>query len=380
MRINGLIVTLGALAAVSLAGCHREANELAHHHHGESEETEAHEGHDGEIMLDAHRAETLGVVVTEVQPSDFSIVLEVSGELTGNPSDRSAVTARSAGIVHLSPALVQGAVVGAGQALASVSAKGMAGGDANEAARIALEAAKRELDRLTPLAEEGIVTRRDFNAARQRYDEARAAVAGKGGAGSSASSPKSGTVTEVLVSEGQFVEAGQPIAYISGNSSLSLRADVPERHARFVPTVTGASFRTAYADEAEDVSKYNGVLSGRPSVAGATGGYIPVYFKLVNDGSLVGGTFCTVYLRGGVRPNVITLPVDAVTEQQGQNFVYILEHEGAYRKQPVTLGESDGSKVEIVSGLKSGEKVVTQGATFVRLAETSDVVPEGHKH
>ncbi len=36
--------------------------------------------------------------------------------------------------------------------------------------------------------------------------------------------------------------------------------------------------------------------------------------------------------------------------------------------------------IEIKSGLKPGDEVVTEGTTFVRLAETSGVVPEGHKH
>lgn len=384
-----------AFAIVPLTSCRHEKNELVHDHSHHGAEGAEHEGeedghghesghagsHEGEIVLDAHRAETLGVAVTEIQPGEFSTVLEVSGELTGNPSERATVAARSAGIVKLLPALTEGATVAAGQPLASVSAHGMAGGDSNEAAKIALDAAKRELDRLTPLAKDGIVTQRDFNAARQRYEEAKAAASGAGnGAGSSAVAPRGGTVTSVLVRDGEFVDAGQPIAYISANNSLSLRADVPERYARFVTTVTDASFRTAYADDAEEISKYGGRLTGKPSAATSAGGYIPVYFQLKNDGSLVGGTFCTVYLRGTNREGVISVPVEAVTEQQGQNFVYILEHEDAYRKQPVTVGASDGRKIEIVAGLKGGEKVVTGGTTFVRLAETSGVVPEGHSH
>ena len=43
------------------------------------------------------------------------------------------------------------------------------------------------------------------------------------------------------------------------------------------------------------------------------------------------------------------------------------------------LGESDGTRVEILSGLKSGEKVVIQGAIHVKLAASTMEIP-GHSH
>ena len=121
-------------------------------------------------------------------------------------------------------------------------------------------------------------------------------------------------------------------------------------------------------------------MTGLPDAATATGGYIPLYFTLRNDGTLVAGSYATVYLQSNSEREVLSVPVEAVTEQQGVKFVYLLEHEGAYRKQPVVTGDTDGNRIEIRSGINTGDKVVTQGTTFVRLAETSGAVPEGHKH
>lgn len=395
MRITRYMPVLIAVAALNATSCRHEANELAHDHAHHSEENGAHEdgddhedhasehgdSHDGEIILSPERAKELGVDVTEIAPGTFSGVIEVAGQLSASPSDQSTVAARSAGLLTFAPGITEGAQVSRGRTIATVTARAMAGGDVNEANRIALEAAKRELDRLTPLAEEGIVTRRDYNAARQRYDEARAAVASGGGkAGSAAVAPTSGTITALLATEGQYVDAGQPIATISGTSAVTLRADLPERYASSLASISGATFRTAYDQTTHDIADYRGTMTGRPTGATATGGYIPVYYTLHNDGTLIPGSYCTVYLRGSSRDNIFTVPVESVTEQQGVKFVYIREHDDAYRKQPVTVGANDGRNIEITSGLKAGDRVVTSGTIFVRLAETSGVVPEGHKH
>ena len=48
-------------------------------------------------------------------------------------------------------------------------------------------------------------------------------------------------------------------------------------------------------------------------------------------------------------------------------------------KQEVTLGESDGERVEILTGVKQGDHVVTKGAVQVRLASAANAIP-AHNH
>ena len=78
--------------------------------------------------------------------------------------------------------------------------------------------------------------------------------------------------------------------------------------------------------------------------------------------------------------HVITLPLEAISEQQGVKFVYIKLDEECYQKQEVKTGLSDGERIEILSGLEEGQEVVTRGVTQVRLAASASVVPEGHSH
>ncbi len=412
--LRGLLPGLVVAVGLTFGACHREQNELAHHHHHHGAEAAEHEGHDhdhahhegeehhhdedgedhdehereagshsheGEIMLSPEKARKLGVIVTEITPGSFEEVVTVSGELTAAPSAQSTVTARSAGIVTLSDAATPGSVVRQGQSIASISGKGMAGGDSNEASAVALAAAKRELDRLTPLHKDGIVSTRDYNAALQAYESAKAAVGNSNGtAGSAAVAPTSGTLTALLVSQGQYVDAGTPIAQISASSDLNLCASLPERMIRFLPQVKGAKFRTAYSDVVYDIADFNGRRTAQGATTVADKGYFPVYFTLANDGSLSSGSFCEVYLTGAEREGVISVPVAAISEQQGKFFVYVQEHDDAYEKRPVTLGADAGDRVEVVAGLQPGDKVVTDGVTFVRLAETSGAIPEGHSH
>lgn len=402
MKLNSLIAIVCAAAASGFlfAACHRESNELAHNHdhshaghsheaehqhepeHEHAEETQtAATPADGEIVIEPEKAAKLGIESTPLAPADFHEVIAVGGELTSSPASQSTVTARSAGIVSLKTAAAPGTFVNQGTAIATVSGRGMAGGDANESARVALEAAKRELDRITPLHADGIVSTRDYNAARQTYDAAKAAAGSTaGGSGTVATAPTSGQITQLLVSEGQFVDAGTPIAIIAGSSELTLKANLPQRNAAFLPTVSGARFRTSYSPEVLDITRFNGHRSSGTAATVATSGYIPVYFTLKNDGTLSAGSYCEVFLTGNKRENVLSVPESALSEQQGTYFVYVQLDDECYTKRPVTLGATSGDRREILSGINPGDRIVTKGTTFVRLAESSGVVPEGHSH
>lgn len=356
--------------------------------HDDHDEVEAHEDgdhdHDGEsglIIMTDERVKQLGVDVEAIQPGEFSKVIKVAGEITTMPGSDGIVAARQSGIVKLASGITEGASVATGRTIASVTAKGISGGDPNEAARVAYDAAKRELDRITPLHNEGIVTTREYNAARQRVDEARVALSGSPKGGSAATAPISGTITSIAVVDGEFVEAGQTIATISSNNALSLRADLPGNAVSFLSNITGAKFRPSYSSDVIDVTAAGGKLISKPTTSTASNGYIPIYFSLPKGAAeLIGGSYCEVFLLGAPRTDVISVPEEAISEQQGRYFVYVEVKPLHFEKRPVTVGESNGTHSEILAGLNPGDKVVTKGMTYVKLAETSGVVPEAHSH
>lgn len=328
-----------------------------------------------EISLCPETAARFGVVTETIQPRPFSPALKVSGEITSSSSSQGTASARSTGVITLSKGIELGATVHQGQAIASINGKGMAGGDANAQAKAAMDAARRELDRLEPLYKEGIVSARDYNASVAAYDQACASYSGSA-SGSGVTAPVSGVITDLLVKTGQVVNAGDPIAVISqGNGQLTLRADVPARHRNMLVTITG----TNVVEPQSGVTVTAGRMLSNASTTPAQGGYIPVHFTFNGQGAIPAGTFVDVYLLGSTR-DALTVPMAAITEQNGEFYVYRQIDEDCYEKMLVTPGASDGERVEIASGVKPGMTIVIKGATVIKLAESSAAVPEGHSH
>jgi cobalt-zinc-cadmium efflux system membrane fusion protein len=69
-----------------------------------------------------------------------------------------------------------------------------------------------------------------------------------------------------------------------------------------------------------------------------------------------------------VRPQQmrIMLPVEAVLYDGEKTEVYIPGADGKYAVRAVTVGATRGKQIEILSGLRDGDQVVTQGAAFLR--------------
>ena len=373
------------LFSAALLSCGKGGHEG--HAHGADEEQEAHAeahghqheaGHGDEIALSPESAKRFGVTVEKVSRGEFAEALKVSGQIEPAPMDQSVISAPTSGILRLTQGLSVGSRVSAGARVGSIDSRGVAGGDPNAGARTAVESARRELDRITPLYKEGLASAKEYNDARAAYETALAGYSPRAASGA-VTAASSGVITRLQARSGQYVAVGEPIAVVSGNSSLTLRADLPARHAAFLPMVRSANFRPEHIAEAVNTGDLGGrLLSGSTSPAGA--GYIPVFFSFNNNGSMVPGSYAEVWLLGPVRGDVISVPVEALTEQQGAFYVYTRVHDDAYLKHRVQTGGSDGRRVEILSGLKEGDMLVTGGASVVKMAENSGNIPEGHSH
>ncbi|MDE6554255.1 MAG: HlyD family efflux transporter periplasmic adaptor subunit, partial [Muribaculaceae bacterium] len=232
------------------------------HEHGEHDDHDhdSHEGHDhgSLIELKHEQAERFGVETERIDPSVFSEVTVVSGRIESKASDEGVATATRNGILTLSPNINVGVRVGAGTSLGSISASNVQGGDPSVQATAARNAAKRELDRLKPLHDDGIVSTEEYNSALRAYEEAEANVKTLRQGSASVTSPKAGVITQLLAKSGEYVEIGQRIAVVSGNTSLTLRADVPEKYIGRLAGVKTANFRPASSDETISLENLDG--------------------------------------------------------------------------------------------------------------------------
>ena len=100
---------------------------------------------------------------------------------------------------------------------------------------------------------EKIVTQSDYNTALENYEKARieyeSVLNSKAKAGNTIKSPINGYVLETLVSNGDYVNAGDPIAKVVRNNKMMLVADVPLRYQNKLSLVKSATFVTEGSEE-----------------------------------------------------------------------------------------------------------------------------------
>ncbi len=381
MRINKISIIL--LAAILLVGCGdgKENQHAAHEKEVAEDVHDDHESHDGEIFIGKDRAKQLGIKAVAINPGKFRSVLNVSGEILLAQGAQKLAVAKTSGIVTFASMISEGTDIRKGGLICSISASGMQGGSPNTSAKIAYETAKAEYERLKPLYEEKLATAREFKEAKEAYELAENAYLGARG-GNSVASPLSGIVDRLLVENGSYVDAGTPVASVSENRRLTLRAYVPQKYYSEQASVQSANFKLSYSPKVYSLSALDGrrVSSGSMAVSTTDRGYTSVSFDFDNAGGIVPGSYAEVYLLGQERSNVLSIPLAALTEEMGYYFVYVEREVGAYEKCRVMTGACDGINIEVVSGLKKGDNVVVEGGVLVKIAANSSVVPEGHHH
>lgn len=376
---------MGALAVSVLCACHNhEHGEEGHDHEAElAAGKEGHDHHPDEIILSAEKAKAAGIAVEAVKPGKFYQILQTSGQILAAQGEETTVVASAPGVVRFARTLAPGMAVGRGTTLFHLSSDNLEGGDPVERAYIAYQNAKAEYERAQPLAEKQIVSRKDLQALKAAYEDAQVAYEaldpGHVRKGVAVAAPAGGFVKNVAVKEGDYVSTGQPLATLTQNRKLQLRADVSERHYGFLGQIRSARFKTPYDDAVYSVDSLRGRILSYGKASDDASYYIPVTFEFDNAGDIVPGALVEVSLLGAERKDVLTLPLSALTEEQGMYFVYLQEDKEVYRKQEVRIGADDGLRVEILTGLKAGDRVVTRGAMHVKLASASNAIP-AHTH
>lgn len=378
MKLKLLFAIAVFASSFVLSGCKE------HHHHDEEEHAEEHH-HDG-IILAPDKAKAAGVVVETINPGTFHGVIHTSGKVMSASCDETTVVATISGRVAHANHISEGMQISAGASLFTITSAGMqvADGDPVQRAKIEYEKAERDFRRAELLIKDKIISEKDFAVAKAEYEAAKltynAVMKNRSAGGSVVSAVKGGFVKQCMVNDGDYVEAGQPLLIITQNQHLYLRAEVPERRFNELNGIQCAKFRTSYSDQLYDITDMGGHIQSYGRSAEVNNSYIPVIFEFNNTGDIVQGSFADIYLITKERPNVITVPITALTEEQGLHYIYIQEEKDAdcYKKREVQLGQEDGERVEILEGLKGGEKVVVRGAVQVKLASASNAIPAHH--
>ena len=323
-------------------------------HNHEHEEQENHAGGSDEIILPPAKAQAAGVAVSTVEPGSFHQVIKTSGQVMAAQGDESVAVATVAGVVSFKGKVIEGMSVSKGTPLVVLSSKNMADGDPVQKARIAYEVSKKEYERMKALVGNKIVSEKEFAQAEQIYENAR--------------------ISYEAVAKNHSASGTQ-------NRKLFLRADVSEKYYPYLNSIGSANFCTPYNNKVYTLKELGGRMLSYGKASGENGYYVPVTFEFDNKGDVIPGSFVEVFLLSSPMENVLSLPHSALTEEQGSFFVYLQLDEEGYKKQLVTLGADNGESVQILSGIKAGDRVVTQGAYQVKLASATNAIPaHSHEH
>ncbi len=263
-------------------------------------------------------------------------------------------------------------------------------------AGLELRFAEREKQRLEGLRGEGAVPERRVQDAVHAAEEAQASLAaaqrrlgqfrrvertaGRGEGTVQLRAPLSGTVTEVHVAPGAFVEAGAPLFRVTDLTQLWLEARVPEADVGRLGTPSGASFLVEGVDDAIDLAAE--AIVARGHLIDPQSQTLPIMFAVDNAGArLPVGAFCRVFLVTGEERRAIAVPESALVDDNGTFVVFVQVEGEAFERRVVRLGARDRGFVEALSGVRAGEHVVTRGAWSVKLAASSGSIPaHGHSH
>lgn len=387
-------------------GCnHEHAQEVTHNHAEDNHSEHSHDGHNHAEHNDAEhdhghaehahgegiaftraQAEAAGLQVETVEELPFYGVIKTAGHIQAPVGGEAVVVAASAGVLYYTdPSLVEGKAVDKDQTVAGISAKKLQDGDPLIKARLAYETALAEYERAKRLVDDKIISTKEFEQVCLRYETAKTTYEGQAQGmtanGASVTVPMAGYIKQLLVENGAYVEVGQPIAVVTQARRLQLRAEVSEQYYSQLSKVSAAYFRPSYTDRLYKTEEMNGrlVAYGRAAIEGASH-YLPVTFEFDNVGDILPGTYAEVYLLTTPEEGVVSIPISALTEEQGLYYVYVQVCAEEYMKRAVHPGRRNGERVEILHGLQHGERVVTQGAYQVKLASVTTAIPHGHSH
>jgi RND family efflux transporter MFP subunit len=75
-------------------------------------------------------------------------------------------------------------------------------------------------------------------------------------------------------------------------------------------------------------------------------------------GKLMPGMFCETYFVHNKKPNVLTVPLEAVNRTGDEATVFVVNSQSIVEVRPVKLGQESSTQIEVLSGLADGERVI----------------------
>ena len=389
-----LVITI----IVGLISCGNDKAQQAAHDHSHQPSAVSHQptalshehNHgDGAINFPVDQQKKIDFEVVEVVTEPLYQVIRTSAQIVPSQESEKILTATTSGIVTFTNNdLVPGLDVKSGQVLFSIDNEDMADDNLStrrEEVEAEYEKAKLDYERKQALAEDKIISESDLIDARTEYLKAKKHYDNmlknfpEGKTLHRASI--TGSISGILVPNNSYVEAGQAIMTLAQNNKLYLRADIQPKYYPVLKNIKTANIKTndGIVYSLEDLS---GRLLSYGKTTDINNPLIPVTFEVKNNGNLIPGSFVEIFITSESDKMGVMLPNSAIVEEMGIYCVFVQTCVDSFEKRIVTKGVTDGSKTQILKGVKAGERVVSKGAVNVKLAQGSAALDPhaGHVH
>lgn len=393
------------LQSKSGAGEHAEQKAAGHKDEKPGEHdahTDRHEGHDehgeeGRVRMSAEVQQQNGVALATVKKQRLAGVISVTGKVEANADKIAHVSPRISGKVVTVRASL-GDSVSAGQPLATLDSVEL--GEALSRYHLSqtkLALAQANMERIKILVEKKIAARKeifqaetDFKTAQTELhtDEERLALFGvplsdlKGDSRKkpllSVRSPIGGTITEKHAIVGELSDPSKSLYTVADLSSVWIVVDINEKDLARIHRGQAAVVAVgAFPD-----LKMRGRITYIADLVDQNSRTVKARIEVANPGrKLKPEMFATVELAlPADAASVVAVPEDALQELDGKKVVFALEEKDEFAARPVQTGRTANGMVEIVSGLKEGERYAFKGSFILKSELKKGEMKDEHGH
>jgi RND family efflux transporter MFP subunit len=308
------------------------------------------------------------VQVKDIVKKPLKPFIESIGTL--NPFEEVTISAEVEGVLR-SVKVEEGTQVSKGMLLAAIddsdySLEVKRAEAALRQAEATLENTKLEFKRKDALHKEELVTKQQYDDVVTRLSlteaeveraKASLAIARLKLSKTKITSPLAGVVKEKRVSAGDFVKNGTPLFVIIQSNPIKLRFTVPEKDLGRLKMNQEVTLKVDGFPGSEFKGKVNIVF---PNVEEKTRTLQVEAIVPNNNGILKPGLFAKVILYTSGERDTIVVPVTALLYEAEKVKVFIIEGDRA-KEREVKLGSKYGELMEIIDGVKEGEKIVAIG-------------------
>jgi len=238
-----------------------------------------------------------------------------------------------------------------------------------------LETARKAYERTKKLYDAGAASQSDLENAENTYNSLQsgtveAAVAEAEAALMAAqeavdncniTAPVSGTVGRIDAYVGDFVTTNTTVAVICESRQMNAEILVGESD------IAKIKLNSQVDVYVRSVSQHiSGTVTAIASVLASNSDMYPVTITIDNaQGAIKSGMYAEVSLNTSSAKHALCVPLAAVLPSDGVNIVYTVDKKNRAKRVEVNAGISDQAYVQILSGLKAGDKVVTLGNTLI---------------